>query len=86
MRNDLGVRLFDIELLAAEGDKGSELGGLVPGCPMMTYGWSLLNAKGIHLREPYLKAMPYLIPSTWTSFSEKGIDIILAALRDGELD
>ncbi|NGO52958.1 caspase family protein [Allomesorhizobium camelthorni] len=86
-RGNLIARIFDNVLLAqptrAEG--AELLAGVVPFCPMLRNGWEFLRVKGVGLPEAVNRAGPYLRNSVWTSFDQPGIEILMDALRSGEI-
>ena len=77
--------LWDIAMLSGglSGDSRSERPGLVPICPMLSQGWSLLRVNNIHMPNALLFARDHLLPSLWTTFDSEGMDIVEKHLGAG---
>lgn len=86
MRSDLGVDLFDVRML---GMRTLETFGkpvpVLPMCPMLTQGWSLLRMHGLTLPSVLEQARPFLSGALWTTFEPKAADTIIQAFEKGEL-
>jgi len=82
---DIGVRLFDIALLADTLDgAGADNNNVMPAFPMLSQGWALLAAHGV--THPLLKTLPrYLESSLWTLFARPAVDQLKEALQKGEI-
>lgn len=90
MQNDLSANLFDVAMLAGQLTR-SPLGGrlgsrpVVPFCPMLSQGWTLLRVKRAAVPPPVEEASAHLLPALWTTFDSPGMDIILRAITDRRL-
>jgi hypothetical protein len=87
MREDLNTDLFDVALLAGA-LSGKNIGDselLAPFCPMLSQGWALLRVNGVRLPPGVARARDHLRPSLWTTFDAEGMDMIIGALREGNL-
>lgn len=86
---EFGVSLFDVAMLAGNTPKGSDVvpgghrtsPGIVPFVPLLSPGWSLLNAHGTKLHASLDGLTPHLRQSLWTSFDEVGTSIIRSAME-----
>jgi hypothetical protein len=89
MRQDLGVDLFDVAMLAgalSEGRRDVEH-PLAPFCPMLSQGWALVRAWGVVLAKEVDAARDHLRNALWTTFEPKGMDILAPyVLRSGSLN
>jgi hypothetical protein len=86
MHDDLEADLFDVALLAgALGGKPPMSDSVVPFCPMLSQGWSLLRVRSVSLPPPVARARDHLRQALWTSFGPDGMSIIISSLRSGEL-
>ncbi|PBB20399.1 caspase family protein [Mesorhizobium sp. WSM4313] len=74
MSNDLGMGLFDVEMLARK--KPSSSLAVVPFCPMLTQGWEFLRVLGSET-DQLNRLKPFLKDSLWTTFDAVGMDKIL---------
>lgn len=86
MRPDLMADLFDVRLLASR-----QLGGqpfdavpVVPACPMLTQGWSLLATRRVVLPARLQRAGALLCNSLWTTFEPAAADDVMAWLAGGD--
>jgi hypothetical protein len=87
MRNDLGMRLFDIALLAGEID-GKTAGRdrkVLGFMPLLAQGWALLEARRVSLPESLRDIRSKLVSSVWTMFDAAGIERIRAAMQKGDV-
>ncbi|HYC87668.1 MAG TPA: hypothetical protein VEO54_00525 [Thermoanaerobaculia bacterium] len=75
LREELGVTLFDIALLA---DRKIDPQATFPLVPMLAQGWSLADAFGIALPEGLKK---HVGPSLWTVFDHAAIPALRTAMR-----
>jgi hypothetical protein len=82
---DLGVSLFDVAMLAGRLVGRPIDRGVVPFCPMLSQGWGLLRANRVELPGVVARAGADLRPALWTTFGPAGMDIIVTAMRNGEL-
>jgi hypothetical protein len=77
LRDLYNVDFFDVALLA-----GTDLQSpgnrrrVVPFCPMLSRGWSLLRVKNVSLLPGLLEARNSMRESLWTSFRAPGMKII----------
>lgn len=89
MRDDIGVQIYDIALMAgalrnvpvskfADND-------IYPFCPMMMRGWACLKTMNGRVPGPVRKAAQFLKPALWSTFDEEGMDILFEAVRKGKL-
>ena len=78
------TKFFDVELLAGslsrKGGSVDAIKSCVPYFPMLSQGWSLLRVKGVEISSDLQALGDYLLPSLWTCFSPKGMDIVEAKL------
>ena len=87
LRDDLGVSLFDVELLARE-LVGKQLGAadrIVPFVPLLSQGWSLLNAHRITLHRALNGIQRTMRDSLWSLFDENGVEKLRNALQTKEV-
>jgi hypothetical protein len=77
--------LWDIAMLSGglSGDSRSARPALVPICPMLSQGWSLLRVKNIQMPSALILARDHLLPSLWTTFDSEGMDIVEKHLGAG---
>lgn len=87
MFDDLGVSLFDVAMLDRQTRKADWIAkrGVVPVCPMLSQGWYYLRPRGMKLPRILESAQDELVQSLWTTFNEKHMRLISAALREGKL-
>ena len=86
MDNDLQCDLFDVAMLARKfAQRPSNLGPVVPFCPMLTQGWNLLRARKITLPTVLDDAQDELEPALWTTFKPGRTQLIFDAIRRGEI-
>jgi hypothetical protein len=87
MHDDLEADLFDVALLAGAltGKPPGAVERILPFCPMLSQGWSLLRVRDVRLPPPVTAARGDLRPALWTSFGPDGMSVIISALRSGEL-
>jgi hypothetical protein len=84
---DLGVNLFDVNMLSGPPNKirARPIEKVAPFCPMLTQGWNLLQAKGVLLPPEVAGARNYLRPALWTTFESEGYAAIRVALQQGNV-
>ncbi|MFW8610148.1 caspase family protein [Rhizobium beringeri] len=76
MNGDLGLGLFDVEMLAWK-ERGPRR-KVIPFCPMLTQGWEFLRVLG--LSSPQLDSLKsHLRPSLWTTIDAAGMDQLVAS-------
>jgi hypothetical protein len=88
LRGDLGVRLFDVAMLALDlGGKDLWRGNreLFPFVPLLAQGWALLEPLGVRLPGGIVALGQHLRPSLWTHFGPGGIGALRATLSSGEV-
>jgi hypothetical protein len=88
MRNDLGFTLFDVALLARALDKTkpAERANVLPSFPLLSQGWALLSAYNVALPDTLVSLRRHLMPSLWTLFDSTGMDMVIAAMKTGEIN
>lgn len=88
MKQGLGLRLFDIELL--NGDlRGREVAaekGLYPFFPLLSSGWALLGAHRVELPPGLAELGRHRVESLWTLFGPSGVDLVRTAIQDKEIE
>jgi len=52
---------------------------------MLGQGWTVLRAKGVALPDQVLAVRNSVQDSLWTTFDQRGIDLLMNALRRGTL-
>jgi hypothetical protein len=85
MQMDISGRLFDVAMLARRLKRNESSWPVAPFCPMLTQGWNLLRSCGAKLPEVLDEAQDQLMPSLWTTFKPKRIELILEAIESGTL-
>ena len=88
MRNDLGIDLFDVALLA-DSLRGRRIEGslnamVAPFCPMMTQGWQLLRVREVTLAEDVQRARENLRSGLWTTLGPRGMEFIGRAIQSAK--
>lgn len=84
LRNDLGVQLFDVALLAGErvdAASGAPNTGLAPFLPLLSQTWPLLGAYGARLPQGLERLHQHLLPSLWTLLDPRGTDLVWAEIE-----
>lgn len=89
MRQDLGCDLFDVAMLARRGARPREAAPakdvpILPFCPMLRQGWSLLAAREAELPDAVRAARDFLLPALWTTFAPDGVRLLRAAIERGD--
>jgi len=91
MRADLHAELFDVAMLARRGVGPREAGldpakdlPILPFCPMLRQGWSLLPVRDAQLPPPAREARNWLLPALWTTFARQGVQLLRKAIERGE--
>jgi hypothetical protein len=86
MAGDLQADIFDVAMLDGKrAANGAAQKDVVPFCPVLGIGWSYLNSSNAELPEVVTSAKRYLMSSPWTAFEKEGMDLLIAALREGFL-
>ncbi|MDR6903863.1 caspase family protein [Rhizobium miluonense] len=78
LRDQLGIGLFDLELLSGALRQPSN--AVFPSFPMMAQGWSFLRVMGAQ-SEQTTTLKPYLMKSPWTMFTLDGMEHLMAAAQ-----
>jgi hypothetical protein len=87
LRGDLSLRLFDIALLArglADKQAGADR-DVFPFFPLLSQGWALLSASRVKLPPKLTGLERHIVPSLWTQFDARGIEMIRAAMQAQEV-
>jgi hypothetical protein len=86
MRDDLKTVLFDVAMLAERGVGPRETGPqtILPFCPMLRQGWSLLGVRDARLPGAVREARSWLLPVLWTTFAPQGVTILKDAIARGD--
>jgi hypothetical protein len=86
MRDDLKTVLFDVAMLAERGVGPRETGPqtILPFCPMLRQGWSLLGVRDARLPGAVREARNWLLPALWTTFAPQGVTILKDAIARGD--
>jgi hypothetical protein len=87
LRSDIGATLFDLELLARRlVDKAVEPNQrIVPFFPLLSQGWSLLNANRVRKHRVLEEVEPLMKSSLWTLFDSEAFEKIKEPMAKGEL-
>jgi hypothetical protein len=91
MEQGMGARSFDVAMLARTLRPGSvrpsetDALPIVPFCPLLTQGRNLLRARRIELPGRLNDAQDDLEPALWTTFKPIRTQMIIEAIRRGEL-
>lgn len=84
MQHDINGQIFDVALLA---DKLPNLPsrdiGIAPFCPMLSQGWGLLRIANVQLHPDIDMARDHMVQALWTTFDEKGMDLVINAMMKG---
>ncbi|WP_375160187.1 caspase domain-containing protein [Bradyrhizobium sp. RDT46] len=88
MRQDLRAELFDVAMLARRDVRPREASAtelpILPFCPVLRQGWSLLAVRGAVLPEAASKARDWLLPGLWSTFAPEGLALLRDAMKRGE--
>ena len=91
MRYDLTAELFDVAMLARRNVRPRETGidavdelPILPFCPMLRQGWSLLAVQGAELPAAAREARDWLLPALWTTFAPEGVKLLREAMARGD--
>jgi hypothetical protein len=83
LSQDLGLRLFDVALLAD--DPAPPGVPVYPYYPMLARGWALLEAFRDRLPGRFHELHAHLVPSLWTLFDEAGMAVLSRSLMPQEV-
>ena len=81
----LGVRVFDVAMLAFSLGKKDRPREMYPCVPMLTQGWALLSPLGIALPGKLGELRGELRPSLWTHFRAAAAERLRQVLSKGEV-
>ena len=91
MRTDLNAELFDVAMLARRGVRPHEVGpndpdplAILPFCPMLRQGWSLLEVREAQLPDSVRQAQNWLLPALWSTFAPEGVELLRQAMLRGD--
>lgn len=87
LQDDLQVRLFDVTLLARglDGKQAGATDRVFPFLPMLSQGWALLSAHRVRFPAALAGLERHLVPSLWSLFDTRGIDMVRAAMHAREV-
>ena len=85
MRNDLGVRLFDVAMLSRRLSTDRNRTGVSPFCPMLTQGWGLLRVTQTSMPPAVDRLRDFILPGLWTRFDAEGMGIVMTMLKNGDV-
>ena len=87
LSDDLGVSLFDVELLARKlvGKRLSAADRVVPFVPLLSQGWHLLNAHRIALHPALNGIQDTMRDSLWSLYDKDGVEKLQRALQTKEV-
>jgi hypothetical protein len=87
LRSDLGVSLFDVELLARKlvGRQVTVDDPIIPFVPLLSQGWHLLKAHGIRLHPALDGIERTMRDSLWSLFGSDGVEQLRNALLTKEV-
>lgn len=81
--NQFRVRFFDLALLTRSLDAPPP--EIMPFCPMLAQGWSMLSAFGARVPKALQDAESDLVPSLWTVFGKSTTARLRQAWKNGEV-
>lgn len=86
-RDDLGFTLFDLALLGRElvGERVGSEAGVFPFFPLLSQGWSLLNANRVRLPRALDRIEQDMLDSLWSLFDSRGLDKLRRAMATMEV-
>jgi hypothetical protein len=86
MYEDLRAVFFDIALLSGALEVGTASSeDIVPHCPMLAQGWSLLSAFRVRPPGVLQELAQHLLPSIWSTFDPPGVRKLKDAVRRREI-
>lgn len=87
LRGDLGVGLFDVELLArhlVDVRVGPDV-PVLPSAPLLAQGWGVLRAHRVRLPAALDGLGEHLLESVWSLYDPQGVALLCGALVKGEM-
>lgn len=87
LRGDLGVGLFDVELLArhlVDVRVGPDV-PVLPAAPLLAQGWGVLRAHRVRLPVALDGLGDHLLESVWSLYDPQGVALLCSALVKGEM-
>ena len=87
LREDLGIALFDVELLARN-LIDRQLGtndGVVPFLPLLGQGWALLGAHRVRLPDRLRGIQTSVRDSLWSLYDQRGCELLMQAIEAREV-
>ena len=87
MEMDLGAPLFDVALLSKALNKQTitAASNVLSPVPLLSQGWALLSAYRVSLPSILQGLQDMLIPSLWTMFDKRGVEVVRSAINSGEI-
>jgi hypothetical protein len=87
LSGDLGVRLFDVAMLARElRDTAIDAGaGVIPFTPMLSQGWALVGANRLRLHGALDGIRQSVRDSLWSLYDRAGLDMLRRAMHTREV-
>ena len=84
--DNLRTMLFDCAMLGDRNVVARETGPptILPFCPMLRQGWSLLAVREAQLADAAREARDFLLPALWTTFAPEGVTILGQAIARGD--
>jgi hypothetical protein len=84
--DNLRTMLFDCAMLGDRNVVPRETGPrtILPFCPMLRQGWSLLAVREAQLADAAREARDFLLPALWTTFAPEGVTILGQAIARGD--
>lgn len=83
--DDLQLRFFDLALLASTSHEQTNR-RILPATPLLSQGWALLSARGVILPASLAELPTTLTNSLWSTFNVAGIELLIAALKSGDIE
>ena len=76
MEDEINTIFFDLRVMTYQLEDNNYPEISTPFCPLLTQTWNILGAANIQLDPLLVEASRYLTNSLWTTFEEKGADLI----------
>jgi hypothetical protein len=83
LQDDLGIALFDLDLLAGRIPELPKDERRLPPFPLLQQGWNLLGALGARLPETLAPLRGELVDALWTQFTPAGVDRLRRLVEKG---